>query len=50
MQMSRFGDSCESRFRQNFQKEFEWVGYNSEFTSHMAGHRITLAIDPSYIN
>ena len=50
MQMSRFGDSCESRFRQNFQKEFDWVGYNSEFTSHMAGHRIALAIDPSHID
>ena len=36
MQMSRFGDSCESRFRQNFQKEFDWVGYNSEFIAHMA--------------
>lgn len=23
MQMSRFGDSCESRFRQNFQREFD---------------------------
>jgi hypothetical protein len=28
---------------QNFQKEFDWVGYNSEFTSQMAGHRIALA-------
>ena len=50
MQMSRFGDSCESRFRQNFQKNFDWVGYNSEFTSQMAGHRIALAIDPSHID
>ena len=50
MQMSRFGDSCESRFRQNFQREFDWVGYNSGFTSHMKGHRIALAIDPSYID
>lgn len=50
MQMSRFGDSCESRFRQNFQREFDWVGYNSGFTSHLKGHRIALAIDPSYID
>lgn len=50
MQMSRFGDSCESRFRQNFQREFDWVGYNSGFTSHMRGHRIALSIDPSYID
>ena len=40
MQMSRFGHSCESRFHQNFQKEFNWVGYNSEFISHMAEHRL----------
>lgn len=50
MQMSRFGDSCESRFRQNFQRKFDWVGYNSEFSSHMAVHRTALAIDPSYID
>lgn len=46
-QMSRFGNSCESRFRQNFRKGFDWVGYNSGFTSHMKEHRIALAIDPS---
>ena len=49
-QMSRFGDSCESRFRQNFRKGFDWVGYNSGFTSHMDGHRTALAIDPSFID
>lgn len=49
-QMSRFGDSCESRFRQNFRKGFDWVGYNSGFTSHMKEHRIALAIDPSFID
>ena len=49
-QMSRFGNSCESRFRQNFRKGFDWVGYNSGFTSHMKEHRIALAIDPSFID
>ena len=49
-QMSRFGDSCESRFRQNFRKGFDWVGYNSGFTSHMKEHRTALAIDPSFID
>lgn len=50
MQMSRYGDSCESRFRQNFQKDFDWVGYNAEFTKHTDGHRIAIALDPSYID
>ena len=49
-QMSRFGNSCESRFRQNFRKGFDWVGYNGGFTSHMEGHRTALAIDPSFID
>lgn len=49
-QMSRFGNSCESRFRQNFRKGFDWVGYNSVFTSHMKERRIALAIDPSFID
>ena len=39
MQMSRYGYSFESRFRQNFQKDFDWVGYNAEFTKHTDGHR-----------
>lgn len=50
MQMSRYGDSCESRFRQNFQKDFDWVGYNAEFSKHTDGHRIAIALDPSYID
>ena len=49
-QMSRFGDSCESRFRQNFQRRFDWVGYNSAFTVQAGGHRRAIAIDPSYID
>ena len=49
-QISRFGDSCESRFRQNFQKGFDWVSYNSGFVSRMDGHRIALAIDPIFID
>lgn len=49
-QMSRFGDSCESRFRQNFQKPFDWIGYNSAFVGHTDGHRRAIAIDPSYID
>lgn len=49
-QMSRFGDSCESRFRQNFQRPFDWIGYNSAFVGHTDGHRRAIAIDPSYID
>jgi hypothetical protein len=48
-QLSRFGESCESRFRQNFNKKFEWVEFNSKFTAHTKGHRRAIALDPSHI-
>lgn len=50
MQMARYSDSCESRFRQNFQKDFDWIDYNSHFTNHTKEHRLAIAIDPSYID
>jgi hypothetical protein len=49
-QLSRFGESCESRFRQNFNKKFEWVEFNSKFTAHTEGHRRAIALDQSYID
>lgn len=38
-QMARFGRSCESRFRQNFRKAFDWVTFNRSFMSFGPGHR-----------
>jgi hypothetical protein len=49
-QLARNGKSCESRFRQNFQKDFDWVKFNSAFTSQTQGHRKAIAVDPSYID
>jgi hypothetical protein len=49
-QLSRFGESCESRFRQNFNKKFDWVEFNSKFTAHTEGHRRAIALDPSHID
>ena len=49
-QMSCFGDSCENRFRQNFQKEFDWASSNVSFVKHAQRHRVDITIDPSYIN
>lgn len=34
--MSMVGDSCESRFRQNFQRSFDWLGFNMQFAAKMA--------------
>ena len=29
LSMSRQGESCESRFRQNFKKQFDWCSFNA---------------------
>lgn len=48
--MARVSDSCESRFRQNFQRSFDWLGFNMQFTERMSEQRKVIAIDPSYIS
>ena len=48
-QMALSSDCCESRFRQNFRKKFDWVGYNLAYCREKLQHRIAIAIDPSYI-
>ena len=49
-QMARWGRSCESRFRQNFKKPFDWLSFNRSFLESTKGHRIAIAIDPCYIS
>ena len=49
-QMARCGRSCESRFRQNFKKSFDWLSFNRSFLESTKGHRIAIAIDPCYIS
>ncbi len=49
-QMARCGRSCESRFRQNFKKPFDWLSFNKSFLEPTKGHRIAIAIDPCYIS
>ena len=44
-QMARRGHSCESRFRQNFKKSFDWLSFNKYFLKPTKGHRIAIAID-----
>lgn len=48
--MARVGDSCESRFRQNYKRSFDWLGCNIQFAARMLAQRIAIAIDPSYID
>ena len=44
-QMARFGKSCESRFRQNFKRKFDWVAFNTGLASRTEGHLRAIAID-----
>ncbi|WP_174646390.1 hypothetical protein [Bacteroides sp. Marseille-P8574] len=48
-QMALSSDCCESRFRQNFRKKFDWLGYNRAYCREKLQHRIAMPIDPSYI-
>ena len=50
LQMGRYGLYCESRFRQNFSRSFDWLSFNIHFAKRHSGHRTAIAIDPSYIN
>ena len=48
--LARFGKSCESRFRQNFKKSFDWIAFNRKFVDSCDGHLKAIAIDPSYVS
>lgn len=49
-QMGRLSASCEQRFRQNFEKEFDWIAFNKFYLSMLPMKRVAIAIDPSYIS
>lgn len=50
--MGRYSQSCEQRFRQNFERGFEWLGFNTSLMWRRFGHvgRKAIAIDASYIS
>ena len=43
LSMARHGESCESRFRQNFKKKFDWCAFNMGMLLEESGHRIAIA-------
>ena len=50
LSMSRHGDSCESRFRQNFKRKFDWCAFNAGILLEGNGHRIAFALDHSFLS
>lgn len=50
LQLGRFGNFKEQRYRQQFEKPFPWLDFNKELTISHGGNRFVIAFDPSYIN
>lgn len=50
LSLARHGKSCESRFRQNFKKKFDWCAFNSDMLLDAPGHMIAVALDHSFIH
>lgn len=51
-QMGRYSDSCEQRFRQLFERDFDWLQFNTALMNmrFCEGGRKAIAIDASYIS
>lgn len=51
LQLGRYSESCEQRFRQNFSKNFDWLTFNVNLSKRiLTGKRKAIAIDPSFIS
>lgn len=50
LQLGRHGKSCESRFRQNFKKKFDWCGFNMDMCHLKDGKRGAIALDHSFLS
>ncbi|MDP2059169.1 MAG: transposase [Flavobacterium sp.] len=50
LQLSRFGDFKEQRYRQQFEKPFPFLEFNKELALSHGGKRFVIAFDPSYIS
>ena len=49
-QMGRLSSSCEQRYRQNFEKKFNWIAFNKFFLSMLPMRRCAIALDPRFIS
>lgn len=50
LQLGRFGIFKEQRYRQQFEKTFDFLTFNKEFTLMHGSGRYAIAFDPSYIS
>jgi hypothetical protein len=50
LQFSRYNSRNEQRYRNQFNKSFDFLGFNKELITQHAGKHLTIAFDPSYIS
>jgi hypothetical protein len=50
LQLERYGLHKEQRYRQQFEKPFDFLAFNKELTLSTRGSRYAIAFDPSYIS
>ena len=50
LQLSRYGNFKEQRYRQQFEKQFDFLEFNKQLVLSTGGGKYAIAFDPSYIN
>jgi hypothetical protein len=50
LQLARYGKYKEQRYRQQFEKPFDFLAFNKELTLSQGSGRYVIAFDPSYVN
>jgi len=50
LQLARYGKYKEQRYRQQFEKSFDFLNFNKELTLSQGSGRYAIAFDPSYIS
>lgn len=50
LQLGRYGNFGEQRYRQQFGLKFDWLSFNTTLAESRLGKRLAIAFDPSYIS
>lgn len=50
LQLARYGKHKEQRYRQQFEKPFDFLAFNKELTLSQGSGRYAIAFDPSYVS
>ncbi len=50
LQLERYSDSCEQHYRNQFEKEFDFLHFNKQLILEHSSNECILAFDPSYVS